>query len=106
MRILLDECVPRRLKHELGDHEVRTVPEMGWAGMKNGALLQLAAESFNVLLTTDRNLAFQQNMATLRLSIIVLRAPSNDISVLRPLIPSALEALLRIKVGEIVQVEV
>ena len=59
---------------------------MGWAGMKNGALLQLAAESFNVLLTTDRNLAFQQNMATLRLSIIVLRAPSNDISVLRPLI--------------------
>jgi hypothetical protein len=71
MHILLDECVPRRLKPELGDHEVRTVPEMGWAGMKNGALLQLAAESFEVLLTTDRNLAFQQNMATLRLGIIV-----------------------------------
>jgi hypothetical protein len=74
--------------------------------MTNGALLQLAAESFDVLLTTDRNLAFQQNMATLQLSIIVLRAPSNDISVLRPLIPLVLEALLRIKVREVVQVEV
>ena len=105
MRILLDECVPRRLKHEFVDHEVRTVPEMGWARMKNGALLQVAAESFDVLLTTDRNLAFQQNMATLRLGIIVLRAPSNDISVLRPLMPSILEALLRIKVGEVIQVE-
>ena len=79
---------------------------MGWAGMTNGALLQLAAESFDVLLTTDRNLAFQQNMATPRLSIILLRALSNDISVLRPLIPSVLEALLRIKVGEVVQVEI
>jgi hypothetical protein len=79
---------------------------MGWAGMTNGALLQLAAESFDVLLTTDRNLAFQQNMATLRLSIIVSRALSNDISMLRPLIPLVLEALLRIKVGEVVQVEV
>jgi Domain of unknown function (DUF5615) len=105
MRILLDECVPRRFKHELGDHEVRTVPEMGWAGIKNGALLQLAAESFDVLLTTDRNLTFQQNLATMRLAIIVLRALSNDISVLRPLTPSVLEALLRIKVGEVVQVE-
>jgi hypothetical protein len=81
------------------------VPEMGWAGIKNGALLQLAAESFDVLLTTDRNLTFQQNLATMRLAIIVLRALSNDISVLRPLTPSVLEALLRIKVGEVVQVE-
>jgi hypothetical protein len=78
---------------------------MGWAGIKNGALLQLAAESFDVLLTTDRNLTFQQNLATMRLAIIVLRALSNDISVLRPLTPSVLEALLRIKVGEVVQVE-
>jgi hypothetical protein len=53
MRILLDERVPRRLKHEPGDHEVWTVPEMGWAGMKNGALLQLGAESFDVLLAVD-----------------------------------------------------
>jgi hypothetical protein len=75
---------------------------MGWAGIKNGALLQLAAESFDVLLTADRNLTFQQNLATLRLGIIVLRAPRNDISVLRPLIPSVFEALLRIKVGEVV----
>ena len=78
---------------------------MGWAGMKNGALLQRAAESFDVLLTTDRNLTFQQNMATLRLGIIVVRAPSNDISVLRPLTPAVLEALLRIKVGEVIAVE-
>jgi predicted nuclease of predicted toxin-antitoxin system len=76
MRILLDECVPRRLKRDLGNHEVQTVPEMGWAGMKNRALLQRAAEYFDVLLTTDRNLTFQQNMAKVRLGILVMHAPS------------------------------
>lgn len=62
MRVLLDECLPRKLKQELGGHEVRTAQEEGWAGLKNGALLQAAAGRFDVLLTVDRNIAFQQNL--------------------------------------------
>jgi predicted nuclease of predicted toxin-antitoxin system len=61
MRVLLDECVPRALRDELPGHEVRTVAEYGWAGVKNGELLRLAANSFDVLLTVDRNLEYQQN---------------------------------------------
>lgn len=59
MRVLLDECLPRRLKAELPDHDVRTVQEEGWAGLKNGALLRVAAGRFDVLLTVDRRIAFQ-----------------------------------------------
>ena len=60
---------------------------MGWAGTKNGALLRIAADHFDVLQTTDRNLVFQQHLVTVHLGIIVLHAPSNDIEVLRPLVP-------------------
>lgn len=63
MRVLLDECVPRALGKELVGHDVRTVTEAGWEGMKNGELLQLAAGLFDVLLTVDRNLEYQQNFA-------------------------------------------
>ena len=63
MRILLDECVPRPLKRELTDYQVRTVVEMGWSGKKNGELLQLMTqENFTILLTADRNLRYQQNL--------------------------------------------
>src|SRR5205823_9637384 len=63
MRVLLDECVPRGLRTELPGHEVKTVAEAGWAGVKNGALLQLAANHFDVLLTVDRNLEYQQSFS-------------------------------------------
>jgi hypothetical protein len=63
MRILLDECVPRRLARELAGHDVRTVPEMGWSGKRNGELLQLmAGQGFEVFLTVDQNLRYQQNL--------------------------------------------
>jgi hypothetical protein len=55
MRVLLDECVPRALRNDIRDHEVKTVAEMGWAGVKNGELMRLAANEFDVLLTVDRN---------------------------------------------------
>ena len=63
MRVLLDECVPRRLKREFVGHDVKTAPEMGWASKKNGELLALAAVDFDVFLTTDRNLSYQQNLS-------------------------------------------
>ena len=58
MRLLLDECVPKGLAHDFSDHEVSTVPQMGWAGLKNGTLLSEAASQFDVLITTDQNLEF------------------------------------------------
>jgi hypothetical protein len=77
---------------------------MGWSGTKDGALLQRAAESFDVLLTTDRNLAFQQNLTAVHIGIVVMHAPSNDITVLRRIVPAVLETLLQIKAGEVVRV--
>jgi len=58
MRVLLDECLPKRLKRELAGHEVQTVPEAGWAGRENGELLQLAAGKFDAFITIDRSLAY------------------------------------------------
>ena len=71
---MLDECVPKRLKRELPEHEVRTVPEAGWAGVKNGALLRAADGTFDVLLTVDQGVQNQQNLAGLRISIVVMVA--------------------------------
>lgn len=76
MRVLLDECLPRRLKRELPGHDVRTAPEMGWAGKSNGELLALAARDFDVFLTTDRNLSFQQNVSAVDIAVVVLVAAS------------------------------
>ncbi len=69
MRVLLDECVPQGLRAELPGHEVKTVAEAGWAGAKNGTLLQLAATQFDVLLTVDRNLEYQQSFLGLTIAV-------------------------------------
>jgi hypothetical protein len=87
MRVLLDECVPRALRSDISGHEVKTVADAGWAGVKNGELLRLAVAEFDVLITVDRNLEYQQNFEGLSLAVIVIHAPSNDITVLRPLMP-------------------
>src|SRR5438046_1504532 len=100
MRILLDECVPRRLRREFPDHEVHTVPEMGWSGKKNGELLQLMLpENFEVFLTVDQNLRYQQNLRTAHIAVVVLVAPSNRLADLLPLMPSILAALGTIQPG-------
>jgi hypothetical protein len=99
MRVLLDECVPQALKDELPGHEVKTVAEAGWAGVSNGRLLRLAAESFDVLFTVDRNLEYQQNFSGLAIAVIVLHVPSNDVDVLRPRMRQVLEALPGAKRG-------
>ena len=71
MRILLDESLPSKLWLEFPEHEVNTVQRRGWAGLKNGALLKVAAEEFDVLLTGDKNIQYQQNLATLPIPIVV-----------------------------------
>jgi PIN like domain len=104
MRVLLDECVPRALRSDIPGHEVKTVAEMGWAGVKNGELMRLAAGQFDVLLTVDRNLEYQQNFAALSLAVIVVHAPSNDIAALRPLMPAVLAAIPNARLGAVAHV--
>ena len=93
MRILLDEDLPRRLGRLLTGHEPETVPRCGWSGVKNGKLLALAATKFDVFLTMDQNIEFQQNLATLPIAILVVEAVSNRIEHLQPLVPEILEEL-------------
>ena len=73
MRLLLDESLPRKLKRRLAPHEVRTVPEMGWASKSNSELLRLAEQEFEVFLTADQKLSNQQNLPTFRIAVLVLR---------------------------------
>jgi hypothetical protein len=100
VRVLLDECVPRKLGSELVGHDVKTVPAMGWAAYKNGALLARAEASFDVFVTVDRNLSFQQRLSGFNIGVIVLAALSNRLEDLRPLVPKILDALPQVKKGE------
>jgi hypothetical protein len=105
VRVLLDEQLPRHLARELRDHEVRTVQSQGWAGVKNGELLALAAAAgFQVLLTADQNLEFQQNLARSPLAVVVLVAPSNALEDLLPCVPAARAAILATRPGQVVRV--
>lgn len=97
MRILLDEDLPRRLCALLVGHEATTVPRSGWAGVKNGKLLALAATQFDVFLTMDQNLEYQQNLATLPIAVMVVEAMSNRIEHLRPVVPNILRELNHIR---------
>lgn len=94
MRLLLDECVPARLRRVLQSHDVSTVVIEGWSGIKNGELLAIAAQNFDVLVTVDKNLPYQQDPSTLPMAVVVLDALSNELPHLMPLVP-ALERALR-----------
>lgn len=104
MRLLLDECVPKRLKRELLGHEVKTVQDMGWAGIKNGALLKRADAQFDALLTVDHGIEYQHNVSGLKIGIVVMLAASNDVDDLRPLLPAVEQALATLRTGEILRV--
>ncbi len=104
MRVLLDECVPRKLRREFPGHEVSTVVEVGWGGIKNGALLRRAAAEFDVLVTVDSNLEHQQNTASVPIAVVVMIAFSNDVDVLRPLMPQVRDLLPRIQAGELYRI--
>jgi predicted nuclease of predicted toxin-antitoxin system len=101
VKVLLDECLPKKLKRDIEADFVQTVPEAGWASKKNGELLRLAETNFDVLLTNDQNMEHQQNLKKFNLAFVVLVAPTNDIADLQPLMPNANEALKTIKAGEI-----
>jgi hypothetical protein len=95
MKILLDENLPRLLKLDFGpEHQIYTVQDMGWKGQKNGALLGLMVlYNFDALLTTDKNLPFQQNLARFPLLVFVLKAPNTKLETLQPLITILLDHL-------------
>jgi len=99
VKLLLDECVDRRLAKEFVGHDVITVPQAGWAGVKNGKLLNLAQDQFDVFVTVDQSLPFQQSLAQFRIAVLILMAPSNRLDDLRPLVPNALAALTSCRPG-------
>ena len=104
MKILVDECLPRKLKQELKNHDVKTVPEMGWSGKKNGALLQLMTDVFDVFITIDNNLEDQQQLTSQPIGFIVLNAVNNKLATLQLLMPKVLEALETIQAGQVVKI--
>ncbi|MCU0839233.1 MAG: DUF5615 family PIN-like protein [Rhodospirillales bacterium] len=93
MRLLLDEWIDWRLSRDIAGHDVKTARQMGWTGARNGELLALAAGAFDVFVTVDRNLSFQQNVEFHVVAVIVLRCRSNRLNDLRPLVPQLLTAL-------------
>jgi len=92
-RVLLDECIDRRLARKLSQYEVKTVPQMGWAGAKDSEILSKAQECFDVFITVDTNLPYQQNLPAYAIAVLVLHAPTNRLQDHLPLIPAIQEAL-------------
>jgi predicted nuclease of predicted toxin-antitoxin system len=105
MKILIDECLPRKLKQTLPDHEVKTVPEAGWAGKKNGELLRLMTGVFDIFITIDSNLEYQQQLTGLRVSFVVLSAKNNKYDTLLPLMSEVRHILETIQPGQVIKVE-
>lgn len=107
MKVLLDECTPRRLKHEFGDLDVTHVADLGWQGRRNGRLLASMRDSgFDTLVTVDRNLQFQQNLPEAGIAVLVLRATTNRVADLRRLIPEIRELLRTVQPGHVYRVGV
>ncbi len=105
MRILIDECLPRKLKWELPEHTTFTVQEKGWAGMKNGELLTRAENEFDVWVTADQNIESQQNLERFNIAVVVLISPRNQLELLLPLMPQLHEVLRNIQPRQIVYIE-
>jgi len=101
MRVLLDACVPRGLRNKLSEHEVRTAPEMGWGDLDNGDLLDVMEGRFDALVTVDKRLPDQQHIEDRPFGLIVLRAKSNRLADLLPLVPDLLGELSSLESGEV-----
>jgi predicted nuclease of predicted toxin-antitoxin system len=100
MRLLLDECVDWRLLRDLPEHSVKTLKQVGWEKIDDGALLRLAASQFDVFVTVDKDLPFQQNVAAYPLAVIILRGRTTRLPDLRVLIPLLQQALETPRLGE------
>lgn len=106
MRVLLDECVPRTIKSALSveGHQCTTVPEAGFAGKSNGELLKRAAGDFDVFVTLDKGVAYQQNLAGYEIGVVLIRARSSRVADILPHIPACLTALRSIQPGQVTQI--
>ena len=104
MRVLLDENLPHDLASELAGHDVTTVQGLGWAGLKNGELLRQATGKVDAFLTMDRNIELQQKIDGLSFGIVVIRARSNRVEHLRPLISDILVALGKVEPGKVLHI--
>ena len=93
MKVFLDECIDWRLAPDIVGHDIKTARQMDWTTIKNGALLTLASPHFDVFVTVDRNLSFQQNLDSFSIAVIVLQAKTNRLADLRPLVPSLLKVV-------------
>ncbi|MBC7770740.1 MAG: DUF5615 family PIN-like protein [Phycisphaerales bacterium] len=105
MNVFLDECIDWRLARHLTGQDVKTAREMGWTTIKNGELLRLVAAQFDVFVTVDRNLSFQQNIPTYSVAVVVLRARSNRLKDLLPLVPELLSAIASAPKGAVTTIE-
>lgn len=102
MKILLDECTPHVLKRLLTGFEITTVQDLGWSGITNGSLLELAEGQFDVLITSDQNLKYQQNLSGRLLSIIQL--PTNQVPIVASLAPAVEAVLETMQTGQFIQI--
>ena len=102
MRLLLDECAPRRLRRGFPGHTVRTIEE---AGLKNGVLLQAASVNFDVLVTVDKSIEYQQNPEQLPMAILILSVFNTRYESISPLLPKALDELKSLSKNEIIKIE-
>lgn len=105
MKVLLDECLPKPLKRAFLDHSVSTVPEMGWAGKTNGELLKLAKDKFDVFVTVDQNLQYQQNLEESGIAIILVSIENNRSESFKPLLPKIQQSLQTISRGRLVRIK-
>lgn len=101
MKIIIDECVPHIVKKRLPKREIKTVQEMGWAGVKNGELLKLVEAEFEVFITSDKNLHYQQNLENRAFAILLL--PSNQVPIIENLLPQIDETLNSIEPNDFVE---
>jgi len=101
MRVLIDECLDWRLARGLPGHTVTSVQRMGWAGVKNGRLLALAEQQFDVFITGDRNVSFQQDIPQFRIAVVVLAAASTQLKGTLPLMRPLLAMLPQLQPGTV-----
>ena len=101
MRVLIDECLDWRLAKNLPGHTATSVQKMGWAGVKNGRLLALAEQQFDVFITGDRNVSFQQDLPQFRIAVVVLAAASTQLKDTLPLMPPLLAKLPQLQPGTV-----
>ena len=102
MKVIIDECVPRVVKSRLPERGITTVQEMGWSGIKNGELLKLVEVQFDVFVTSDKNLRYQQNLADRKLAIVLL--PSNQVPVVVSLLSEIDEAIGNVNPGDFIEI--